>query len=345
MLQCSHPMVRQFYYLRVAIPATLLLAGLVGGTYIGHLYWPIIEHGQIVRQPDNHYDFIDPIIGCEISTVDDFPELAGLRKSIEDDIHTATSVQAINTVSVYFRGLRSGRWINLNPTEKYKPASLLKLVTAIAHYKYNESVSGHLDTPVVVDSSADSVAVEDNIGPHDALKKGQSYTLGQLIDHLLIYSDNQANNLLIDKIDTAYIASTYKDLNIPLPETAGTSYITPENYSILFRTLFNATYLSRNDSQKLLQVMSRSTYNDALVQGIPQGMTISHKFGFRNPEDAADPTEKELHDCGIIYYPNHPYFLCVMTKGDDYASLTQTIATVSKTVYDWENTKWKAAAK
>ena len=42
----------------------------------------------------------------------------------------------------------------------------------------------------------------------------------------------------------------------------------------------------------------------------------------------------ELHDCGIIYYPNHPYFLCVMTKGADFPVLAGVIREVSQTAWE-----------
>jgi hypothetical protein len=66
---------------------------------------------------------------------------------------------------------------------------------------------------------------------------------------------------------------------------------------------------------------------------------VSHKFGVRNiladgakPTD--EPTARELHDCGIIYYPNNPYFLCVMTRGKDFPTLEGVIKDISKIAWD-----------
>lgn len=41
----------------------------------------------------------------------------------------------------------------------------------------------------------------------------------------------------------------------------------------------------------------------------------------------------ELHDCGIIYYPNNPYVLCVMTRGDSMEELKKIISTISLMTY------------
>lgn len=48
-----------------------------------------------------------------------------------------------------------------------------------------------------------------------------------------------------------------------------------------------------------------------------------------------NPITKELHDCGIIYYPERPYLLCVMTEGNDLNELAGVIQNISKTVYEW----------
>ena len=66
---------------------------------------------------------------------------------------------------------------------------------------------------------------------------------------------------------------------------------------------------------------------------MPSNIKISHKFGevvFTN-DDSSKSTE--LHDCGIVYYPKHPYFLCIMTHGDNFDKLESTIKDISGAVY------------
>ena len=47
-----------------------------------------------------------------------------------------------------------------------------------------------------------------------------------------------------------------------------------------------------------------------------------------------DQNIRQLHDCGIIYYPNNTYLLCIMTRGKDFKQLESVIAGISKTVYE-----------
>jgi len=71
-------------------------------------------------------------------------------------------------------------------------------------------------------------------------------------------------------------------------------------------------------------------YKEGLVGGLPEGIKVAHKFGERAYEESG---VKQFHDCGIIYYPNKPYLLCVMTRGDDFNTLQGIVRQVSQTVY------------
>jgi beta-lactamase class A len=110
-----------------------------------------------------------------------------------------------------------------------------------------------------------------------------------------------------------------------------------KQYSSLYRVLFNASYLSKEYSQKALEILSKSEFKDGIVDGIPQSMTIAHKFGERHYSTGVD----QLHDCGIIYYPYHPYLLCIMTKGTDFKQQSKTIRDISDKIYKEMEKRYK----
>jgi hypothetical protein len=58
-------------------------------------------------------------------------------------------------------------------------------------------------------------------------------------------------------------------------------------------------------------------------------MIVAHKFGERIMGDSF-----QLHDCGIVYYPDNPYLLCVMTKGHDFYKQQTAIQIISKFIYN-----------
>ena len=99
---------------------------------------------------------------------------------------------------------------------------------------------------------------------------------------------------------------------------------------VFFRILFNSSYLSRESSEKALELLANTEYSDALVSGIPKDVTVAHKFG----EAGTGNVERQLHDCGIVYFPNHPYLACIMTRGHNTETLRNSIQDISRFVYE-----------
>jgi hypothetical protein len=84
-------------------------------------------------------------------------------------------------------------------------------------------------------------------------------------------------------------------------------------------------------SEKALHLLSQVKYKDGLVKGINNPIiNIAHKFGERTYDGS---NEKQLHDCGIVYLPNKPHLVCIMTRGSDFSKLNNTIVELTKVVY------------
>jgi len=169
------------------------------------------------------------------------------------------------------------------------------------------------------------------------MNPGSNYSIDEVIYRMIVYSDNDAKDLLLANLDGRILARTYSDLTVNGPTIIKTDdFITVKDYATFFRVLFNASYLSQNLSEKALKILSETDFKDGLVSGVPPSVKVAHKFGEREFLD-----RKQLHDCGIIYYPSHPYLLCVMTRGDNLASLAKNIADISRLVYDEVDRQFK----
>lgn len=97
--------------------------------------------------------------------------------------------------------------------------------------------------------------------------------------------------------------------------------------------LYNATYLSSEFSERALKLLSQATFAGGLVAGVPQGTIIAHKYGEHVLSQNGSATGVELSDCGIIYYPAHPYLLCVMTSSYNVSTASKIIANISRASY------------
>ncbi len=286
-----------------------------------------------VREDSSGYYFINPLLFTDNAGEDDFPEYVPLKKSIDEYQQKAIVDKKATDISVYFRKMNHGEWISVNPDETFSPASMLKVVTNISVLRAAESDPSLLSHAVTIHGNDASLLQSmTRYPPKDPIRSGYTYTVRELVEHSLIESDNVADIALENFLGEEKISKTYDDLRVP-KITAGTAQgYTAEQYSHLFRALYNGTYLSRSLSEQILQLLSTADFKQGIVAGVPEGTIVSHKFGVKT-----SPGSNELHDCGIVYFPNYPYFICVMTRGEDFEPLEHVIQDIS--AISWEYVK------
>ncbi len=316
------------------------------GLILGHFFWFGAGGNSLIliREKSNDQPLINPIISCDLGIGgDSFTEMNSLKDQLNSQIYIFKQNHQASAVSIYFRRLNAGRWFEINGEDLYRPASLLKVMTAIATMRYAEDHPGYLNQYVTYHDQVFNDPDEAKMGVLP-LQPGGSYQVSALISRLLTYSDNGANNLLIDSLPDSAVEDVGQDLNINPPEDTSAPFMSGRIYSLLFRVLYNASYLNSQDSEHLLEILSNATFTKGLVAGVPSGVKVAHKFGLRTPTDLP-PSEanadNELHDCGIVYYSKHPYFLCVMTRGDNQVALEGVIKTISQITYEWVDNFWQ----
>jgi len=287
-----------------------------------------------IRKDDINYHFINPLLF--VGTNKDFyvSQYQGLVSSINQYIQLAKSKNQIDDISVYFRDMNTGHWTGINENDKYHPSSMLKVITMIAALNLIQDKSiGILDTLSYepTDSSLQYYP------PNDYMKKG-TYSIQDLIESMIINSDNGSDiALLSNKKIFDQFTSLYKIFRLPTASSSDEDFMSPRSYSNIWRALYNASYLSDDISEQALQLLSLSTFKEGIVSGVSSTTIVSHKFGeFTNYLPSGVVSNRELHDCGIIYYPDHPYFLCVMTKGTaDFPTLANAISNISRLAYSY----------
>lgn len=287
------------------------------------------------------YQYISPLISCNFSSVKAFSQDQSMISTIQSVISQDKSAGDITNASVYFADLTTGQWASVNGNDKYYPSSLGKVPIMMAYYAMAESSSSILDEKNSYPAGATDLNTQQEIPPASAITLGKKYTNEQLIESMIKYSDNDAADVLTTRATTAElqgVQDVYSDLQVPLETdvTASSSdFMTPQQYSILFRTLYNATYLSRDYSEKALALLAQTDFTQGIVAGVPSSTVVSHKYGLASYLSAGVPYQWELHDCGIVYASGYPYVLCVMTKGTtSIAAQEKTIADISAAAYN-----------
>ncbi len=273
------------------------------------------------------YTFINPLLECEGSEVLS-ESLAPSKQKVVDVIADLQAQNHITEAAVYFRDLNNGPWFGINEREPFRLASLLKLPLMLGYLKQAEKNPELLFQKVVAGESL--LPAEQFYKPSSQLALGKHYTIAQAIESMIKYSDNRAMSALVLLLGSDGEVDMYRDLGLPEPNKENQGMLSVKNYASFFRILFNASYLSRPFSEDALRLLSMTDFDEGLVAGVPKSIVVAHKFG----ESASVDGEKQLHDCGIVYYPRHPYLLCVMTRGSQFDRLARAIEQISQTVFE-----------
>lgn len=300
------------------------------GLFLGFIFSDQIKNSFIkkvssesarLEKRESGFTFINPLLECEYISNQGELSLKDIKTNIEKIVKKYPS----ESISIYYRDLLNGPWYGINEDQQFAPQSLLKLPVAISYLKYAEKDLFILEKKIEVEEiSGSNLEVEDN------LTVGEEYSVLTLIERAIIKSDNVAFQLLVKNIPEEQIKKTHEDLGIAYPSSSTPDdFISVKAYSSLFRVLYNASYLSRNFSEQLLAMLSQAEFKNGLVAGAPEGTLIAHKFGIQNNSSEI----KQLHDCGIVYLPDKPYLLCVMTKGENLSELENTIENISRDIY------------
>lgn len=286
-------------------------------------------HAQ--RDYSSEYKFTNPILDYENISMEEF---ALSTRKVREIWSELSKKYGLSYASVYFRDLDNGQWIGVNEKEKFAAASLIKLPVLIAFLKESESEHDLLGKSVTATQEDVDTAYPQDILPEHPVKAGDTLTLLEVAKRMIQESDNVAMKVLVRNIEEKYWKEIFKAVGVDFEVYNSDVLVRVKDYAGFFRVLFNASYLTRENSELALEILSHSSFDKGLVAGLPEDLLISHKFGERSYYIDDELSTKQLHDCGIIYYPQKPYILCVMTRGKDFENQEKFIAEVSHFFFD-----------
>ncbi len=307
--------------------------GLITG-YIVRDFLPFLSDGNEsaslqVRQT-GEYQFINPLLECEVAE----GSIDARKENFHDDLEAYVTHlkenKKLSDVALYFRDLNNGPAFGVSEKEEFFPASLLKVPVMMAYYHLAEKDPSILSAKIAFDKPKE-FGITPTIEPSENLMVGEMYTVDDLIRRMIVFSDNQALALLTERLPLSVLQDLFTILGVGEDVLMNDdSKLTVKEYAGFFRILFNSSYLSRESSEKALKLLATTKYNEALSSGVPADIIVAHKFG----EAGTGDVERQLHDCGIVYFPNHPYLACIMTRGHDTETLKNSIRDISRYIYE-----------
>lgn len=281
------------------------------------------------------YKFTRPLLACDTEQEITSEKTREVSNKVKDYISSQKDDNHITTASVYVRDYKDGATFNINPDEKYWPASLNKIPVMITAYKTTKEKKNFLDERYNY-SYTEDFNKSAEVKPSAFISSGHTYSIQEALNRMIINSDNNALYFLTSQLDNDMMQKTYQDLKIPLGDDSleHVDFLTAKEFSYFLRVLYNSTYIDKDLSEKALELLSKVKYKNGLVAGVPQNITVAHKFGIRTMEENGG-VNRELHDCGFVYRKDKPYLICVMTKNKTtLQDAEETIKGISQIVYE-----------
>lgn len=313
---------------RKLIGLGLFLAGFA----LGVLFWGRYDEQTQGIEIRAKGDLTSPLLECESDSVKIRFLYGDFWEKIRPVIQREQQAPGILKVSVYFRDLLSGPSFGENLGEEFSPASLLKVPLMMAYLRWSVEEPALLERKIRFKSGF--LSLYQNVPPEKRIKAGESYTIDQLIRQMIEYSDNDAANILFENIDRQRLTKAYTDIGLAVPDSAkGEDFMTVREYASFFRMLFNSSFLPQEKSEAGLRYLLGSRFKEGLVAGLPENIKVAHKFGERILNTPAGP-QLQLHDCGIIYHPQRPFLMCIMTRGQLFKQQAGVIKRITQAAYE-----------
>lgn len=310
---------------------------IIGGIFSGYFFGT--KSGGMIRRTEcvSKLNLIKRNIDCD-SYDETIDKLSSLEEKLDVLIAGYKKTAKVKRMSVFVRDLNTSRFAGYNDNDIYYMASLLKTPLLIAGFKLAEVEPRVLDQVISYDGIpnlyGDQVVKVDQM-----LIAGNSYSIKELMNRSVIYSDNTAAQILYDYYPPEFLDRIQQALGIQVTRPTGEpeNLITARTYANMFRILFNASYLTKEYSNEALNILTKTTYNNGATSKLPKEVKVAHKFAERTlVYSDASVAIRQFHECGIVYAEkgDKPYSFCIMTEGEDYKTLEEVIANTSLIIYD-----------
>jgi beta-lactamase class A len=244
------------------------------------------------------------------------------------------STQKEAQYAIYIKPLnQKGQDVVLN-SHKMASASLIKIPIMIE--AFNQKNQGKLDFNERF-TIRHSETVEG--GSVYNLPDGTILTIGQLLELMIVQSDNSACNILIDKLKMKNVNAMIKKLgcssdtilqrkmmDFEAAKQGRQNYTNITDMANILEKLYNSKCLDPKSDKAMLEIMKRQEDNLIIPAQLPHHIQVAHKTG---------ELDGMNYDCGIIYGQSHNYILCMMAENvKDEPQVFYDMSAMSLAIYD-----------
>jgi beta-lactamase class A len=178
-----------------------------------------------------------------------------LEKPLQEFIEEKKYNNEVTHISVYYRNLNNGNWFGINEKEMFSPASLMKLPLLLVYLKKIEQNPDIRNEKIMYREDPIESKYIQNIVPTKKLVDNEAYSIRELLEYMIRYSDNKASLLLERNISVEDYKKAFTDNNMLFPDLIDGKFdnnLKVIDYAKFFRVLFNGSYVNKELSNYAL---------------------------------------------------------------------------------------------
>ncbi len=240
----------------------------------------------------------------------------------------------------------------INAHTTFHAASTMKTPVLLEVYKQAAAGKFDLDDSILVKNSFQSIVdsskyvlnLHDDSYPDLYNIIGQKETIRNLTHAMIISSSNLATNLIIELVGAPQVTQTLRDMgahdiqvlrgveDTKAYEQGLSNTTTAYDLMVLYEYLAEKKIVNPAACDTMIQILLEQEFNEIIPGKLPKEVQVAHKTGWITGLH---------HDSGIVYLPDGREYVLVLLSADleDERKGVETLATVSKMIYDYLNKK------
>ncbi len=217
------------------------------------------EEVSIIR--DNSPSLTKPFLFADVQCESE--ALQSLKSELTEIIDARKKEGTISRASVYYKELNTLHWTSAYGEELYYPGSMLKLPLLLTILKQAQRDKSLLESKIQFNTPTKLGVMMPVQNP---LVVGNFYSVQQLLEQMILQSDNDATSLLFSIYDRRLYDDLFMKLSIPLQDPEDAYYqLSGSDIAKFLRVLYNASYLSSLYSEYALDLLTKSVFKQGVL--------------------------------------------------------------------------------
>ena len=240
------------------------------------------------------------------------------------------------SVSCVFKNLVTGEMFTYRPEAVHPSASTIKIFLMSYIYQLIEDGRMKAEDPV----SFDPKDLADSSGVLYYLRDVKALSVRDLIELMIIISDNSATNILLSLVGMENMQKYLKNtlglentkfqrymMDFEAAEKGFQNYTTALDTAVMLEKIYRGEMVSKNACSEMMRTLKNQQFQD-LIGGNLDDLVPEHNIASKS-----GGLSGVVHDTAVVDYGKEPFVLCMFGSETNVAAYAQFIRESARRIY------------